>query len=80
MLHREKGGRCQGNPHITDELMFRDYLRVNLESFKEYEQVKLEASLKYRYSPRDYADAKHNTIIRIMERARKHYANGGGGV
>lgn len=61
------------NTHITDELMFRDYLRVDLESFKEYEQVKLGASLKHRYSPRDYVDAKYNCVMKIMEKARQHY-------
>lgn len=53
--------------------MFRDYLRINLESFKEYEKIKMEASLKYRYSPREYVDAKHNCVMRIIKKARQYF-------
>lgn len=63
----------KGNSHISVELMFRDYLGIDLESFKRYEQVKLEASLKYRHSPKDYVDAKYECVMSIMEKARKHY-------
>lgn len=63
----------KGNSHISDELMFRDYLRENKQSFEEYKQAKLEASLKFRHSPKEYADAKYGCVMRIMERARKHY-------
>ncbi|HSR03565.1 MAG TPA: GrpB family protein [Proteiniclasticum sp.] len=63
----------KGNSHIFDELMFRDYLRGNRQSFMEYEQIKLEASLRYRHSPKDYVEAKNDCVMRIMDREYKHY-------
>lgn len=65
----------KGNSHISDELLFRDYLRGDRQSFKEYEQIKLEASLIYRNSPKDYVEAKNDCVMRIMDRAYKHYNN-----
>ena len=63
----------KGNHHITDELMFRDYLSVDYEGFIEYERVKKEASQKYRYLPQKYNDAKYNCVTKIMGKARKYY-------
>lgn len=63
----------KGNQHITDELMFRDYLEVDAESFKEYEKIKIKAARHYRHSPRAYVDAKCNCIKKIMEKARQYY-------
>jgi Uncharacterized conserved protein len=65
----------KGNSHITDELMFRDYLRIDKEAFKEYERTKIEASLKFRYSPREYVDAKYDCIKSIMDKAILYYKN-----
>lgn len=65
----------KGNQHITDELMFRDYLHIDNEAFKEYERMKIEASLKFRYSPRGYTDAKNNCIMSIMNKANSYYKN-----
>ncbi|WP_459765328.1 GrpB family protein [Alkaliphilus crotonatoxidans] len=53
--------------------MFRDYLRIDKEAFKEYERVKKEASLKFRYSPREYVEAKTDCIMGIMDKARAYY-------
>lgn len=63
----------KGNYHISDELIFRDYLRIDKEAFKEYERVKKEASLKFRYSPREYVEAKTDCIMGIMDKARAYY-------
>lgn len=65
----------KGNQHIVDELMFRDYLRIDNEAFKEYENVKIEASLKFRHSPRECVDAKYDCVMRIMDKAKLYYAN-----
>jgi len=65
----------KGNQHISDELIFRDYLRIDSESFKEYEKVKIEASLKFRYSPSEYVDAKYECIMRIMDKAKRYFVN-----
>ncbi|MTI68103.1 MAG: GrpB family protein [Firmicutes bacterium] len=65
----------KGNQHIIDELMFRDYLRINKEAFIEYENVKVEASLKFRHDPKGYVDAKHDCVMRIMDKAKLYYSN-----
>ena len=63
-----------GNPHITDELMFRDFLLIDKDSFIKYEKVKFEASEKFRFSPCEYVDAKYNCVMEIMEKAKKYYS------
>lgn len=55
--------------------MFRDYLRIDNEAFNEYERIKIEASLKFRYSPQKYVDAKHDCIMSIIEKAKIYYKN-----
>ena len=63
----------KGNSHISDELMFRDYLRIDNEAFKEYERIKIEASLKFRYSSKEYVNAKYDCIMSIMDKAHSYY-------
>ena len=63
----------KGNPHITDELMFRDYLSIDSESFREYEKAKYKAAEKFCLSPAEYVDAKSNCVMGIMEKARRYY-------
>lgn len=65
----------KGNSHIYDELMFRDYLRIDNEALKEYEKVKIQASSKFRYSPEKYVNAKYDCIMSIMDRAKLYYKN-----
>jgi GrpB-like predicted nucleotidyltransferase (UPF0157 family) len=65
----------RGNQHITDELMFRDYLRIDNEALKEYEKIKVEASLKFRFNPKEYTDAKHDCVMRIMDKAKSYFVN-----
>lgn len=60
----------KGNPHISDELMFRDYLRIDNEALKEYERVKIAAALKFRSSPEEYVDAKYDCIMSIVDKAK----------
>lgn len=61
------------NPRVADELLFRDFLRIDSQSFQAYAAVKLEAAHKYRFSPARYVDAKAQCIKNIMEKARAHY-------
>lgn len=65
----------KGNQHIEDELMFRDYLRINNEAYKKYEKAKIKASLKFCHCPREYVEAKQECILDIMENAKLYYAN-----
>lgn len=64
----------KGNPHVADELMFRDFLAVDRESFQQYEKTKLDAAEKYRFSPNEYVDAKTDCVKSIMEKAKEYYA------
>ena len=67
----------KGNPHISDELMFRDYLRIDREAFREYLDVKKAASNQYRTSPIEYQDAKAPCIMSILGKAKAYFATGG---
>lgn len=82
-LHPDKSGNHthhvhifqKGDQNITDQLMFRDYLRIAKEAFTEYEKVKKEASVKHRHSPLDYTDAKTRCVVMIMAKARAYFLN-----
>ncbi len=63
----------KGNPHIADELLFRDFLRADREAFAEYENVKRVASEKHRHSPGEYQDAKAGFVKGIMEKAKQRF-------
>lgn len=63
----------KGNPHITAELMFRDFLRINKDAFLKYEVMKKQVSEKYRFSPHEYEEAKTDCVMEIMEQARRYY-------
>jgi GrpB-like predicted nucleotidyltransferase (UPF0157 family) len=60
----------RNNPHVADELLFRDFLANDQESFDEYERVKVAAAEKYRYSPLQYTDAKHECVMKIMQKLK----------
>jgi GrpB-like predicted nucleotidyltransferase (UPF0157 family) len=64
----------KGNPHIFDELMFRDYLKIDREAFAAYLEVKKAASAKYRTSPVEYQDAKAPCIMSILGKAKAYFA------
>ena len=42
---------------------------------KKYEKIKIEASLKFCHSPKEYVEAKQECILEIMENAKLYYAN-----
>lgn len=59
----------EGHPHISGELLFRDYLRVSAQARKQYQQVKMEAAKRYRHSPQAYTEAKTECVRRLTEEA-----------
>lgn len=61
-----------GNPHIADELLFRDTLRTDGEAFRQYERVKLESAEKFRFSPADYEAYKAGCVASILNEARQN--------
>ena len=82
-LHPDKSGNHThhvhkyqtGNQHITDELMFRDYLRIDPAAFAKYAHVKKEAALAYRHDPQAYTGAKSACVTEIMEKARSYFSS-----
>ena len=63
----------RNNPHVIDELMFRDYLKVNREAFEKYKKIKIEASEKYKHSPVEYTEYKSQCVNEILRQARIYY-------
>lgn len=63
------------NQHAVDELMFRDFLEIDNESFDAYLSAKDEASRKFRFSPLKYTEYKTACINKIMKKAKAYYAN-----
>jgi len=53
------------NHSLWDRLYFRDYLRQNTETLKEYEKLKLELAEKYRYDREGFTNAKTDFITSI---------------
>lgn len=53
--------------------MFRYYLRIDKDSFEQYQQVKSDAAETFRYSPSAYTNVKTNCVNEIIEKARKYY-------
>jgi len=62
------------NQQAMDELMFRDYLRIDKEAFDAYLAVKMEASQKFRFSSVEYTVYKTACINEIMRKAKNYYA------
>ena len=67
----------ESNPHVTDELMFRDFLRIDSASFDAYKNLKKKASEQFLFSPGAYEDAKHDCVMKILDKARCYYAHHG---
>lgn len=58
------------NPKYQEELLFRDYLRTDLQRMKAYETLKMNLSEQYRDNPRLYTEAKGSFIQETIEKAR----------
>lgn len=64
----------RGNPKVVEELAFRDYLRANPISRKEYQGVKITAAEHHRYSPMGYTEAKAECVERLTTEAKRWFA------
>ena len=53
-------------------IVFRDYLRKNLEEKREYEKLKKELAEKYKYDRNMYTASKNDFIQRILEKAKEN--------
>jgi len=62
-----------GNPKYQEELLFRDYLRINNKMMREYEDLKIALAVKYKDDPRLYTEAKASFIQETIKMARVHY-------
>ncbi|MBI9011379.1 MAG: GrpB family protein [Clostridiales bacterium] len=63
----------QGNPKYQEELLFRDYLRIDNQVMRDYQALKTTLSKKYSNDPRLYTEAKASFIQQIIKVARLHY-------
>lgn len=66
----------EGHFEHWDRLLFRDYLRDYPSVAKEYERVKIAASLANPHDRRTYANDKSDFILRITAAAKKYYRGG----
>ncbi len=62
-----------GNPKYQEELLFRDYLRIDSTSRNEYEKLKLNLSTTYKDSPPEYTEAKAEFIQKTIAKARLYF-------
>ena len=53
-----------------DHLLFRDYLRANPDTAREYETIKRELAVTYLFDKENYTDAKGPFVRSIVHRAR----------
>ncbi|CAK7086722.1 MAG: hypothetical protein TIS_01906 [Tissierella sp.] len=63
----------KGNQKAEEELMFRDYLRIDKDAFNEYQDLKLELSKRFYTNPTAYTDGKSDCVNRIMNKAKLYY-------
>jgi len=63
------------NQAAKDELLFRDYLRINESAKKEYNDLKIELSKKHYTEPLAYTDGKTECVLGILQRAREHFCD-----
>lgn len=61
----------QGSAFLEDHLLFRDYLRENLQTAGEYHELKKELAARYKNDRPGYNLAKTDFIGAIVEMARK---------
>ena len=59
------------NHTLWDRLYFRNYLRQDLETLKEYAKLKIELSRKYKTDREAYTEAKTDFINTITTKAKK---------
>jgi len=63
----------EGNPKYQEELLFRDYLRIDNQVMRDYGALKTSLSKKYSNDPRLYTEAKASFIQQIIKVARLHF-------
>ncbi len=60
----------QGHPDIERHLVFRDFLRANLEAAREYEKIKEKLAKRFPKESGSYTEAKSDFILSMDEVAR----------
>ena len=61
----------QGDERASNQLLFREYLRENVDARRAYETTKREAAATHREDPTAYIGAKANTVSSILADARE---------
>lgn len=62
-----------GNPKYKEELLFRDYLRIDNVAMREYEALKVTLANRFRHDPIAYTNAKTEFITNTMQKARTYF-------
>ena len=60
----------QGDKRVSNQLLFREYLRENADARHAYETTKREAAATHREDPRAYIGAKTETVSSLLADAR----------
>lgn len=60
-----------GGEFWTDELLFRDYLRVHPDEARRYEQLKRDMARQHRFERTEYTASKSEYILSVLDKARK---------
>jgi len=64
------------NPLVKDYLLFRDYIRIDEISRKQYNDLKIKLSKQFYTQPLMYTNAKHELVSEIIDKARKYFSVG----
>ena len=64
-----------GHPAHIDRILFRDYLRANEASAKEYEALKMDLAVRYKDDPVSYWKGKAAFVTAILARAKGSRSN-----
>jgi GrpB-like predicted nucleotidyltransferase (UPF0157 family) len=57
--------------HWNNQILFRDYLRNNLDVLREYNQLKIDLARKYRFDRGAYTENKAPFIQKVLQKAKK---------
>lgn len=61
----------QDSDHWSNKMLFRDYLRLDPDLAKQYENLKIELAQKHRYDREKYTNLKSDFINKVLRLAKK---------
>lgn len=61
------------NPTVDIEILFKDYLRIDIKAMKEYEKLKLRFAKEYGNAPSSYSSSKSDIYTKTLDKAREYF-------